>query len=197
MKALEDIFNIMKDSKILLPIAKAARNIIYNRVKNRKGVTSDSSESPSQTTLRPLSSSYIAWRKGQLAFFRRQGKNGNSYIVGLTKKQWEKISPPELGEFGNPSRSNLTLSGQMLSSMDSRVRPDGTIEVFIPNTIRQPIRRVGGPPIPNKTGLTNAQLAQMVADQGRPFFALTDGETRIITKQYEDAIKAELKKIFD
>lgn len=185
------------------------RDIIWKRVKTGNGVSSTTDTSPSKEKLAPLSGNYIKWRKGEHIFFQKRDSRNQLYLVNLTKKQWPKITGPVLGQYGTATRSNLTLSGQMLDSMVGSVTPKGTVQVVIPATVRKPIYRKGGPPILNKTNLTNAELARIQEEGGtwhngsvnvtlppRPFFALTEGEQRIISQAYEKALRQELERLF-
>jgi phage gpG-like protein len=187
-------------------------------VKSGKGVTSYKSdpESTEHTGLAPLSKSYIAYRKGLTIF--RTGKYGQVYTIGnktlnqtairgkttkkMTRIKFAKsafansLTPPTLGEFGKPEKSNLTLSGQMLDAIMMSATEDG-FKLVIANT-----RRRG-------SKLTNAQVADYVQNGGtytngngkvvripaRPFFALTAGEIRIITRELETIIRERIQAI--
>jgi hypothetical protein len=92
----------------LLRLGQMARNIIYRRVKTGSGVDQLNSPSPNKVPLKPLSRSYIE--------FRRK--------IGVR------------GRFGSPSKSNLTFTGQMLDSMDVLANQSGFV-IRIPRTRRE------------------------------------------------------------
>jgi hypothetical protein len=177
------------DKAMLTILAREAKNIIYKRTKSGYGVSNDSGVRATKIRLKSLSTSYKAWRKGSVAYWR----NKNGSIVRVDKKQWSAISPPRLGKFGSPTRSNLTLSGQMLEAMlNARTKNSfDYFEITIPNSRRSPIRRADGSGIPQN--LSNAEVAEYVSTQGRPFFALTVGEQRILNKQYKDLLLRKLR----
>lgn len=160
-------------------IGLTAKQMIYKRVKSGYGVVKEGKH-PDQTKaqrLSPLSASYIAYRKGRMAFYR--GRHGKVYAT--TNPRY--IKKPRLGRFGSPTRSNLTLSGRMLDALtyDTRV---GSITIRVKNTRRQDDK------------LTNAQVARMVSENGRPWLALTRTEWRILDKQIRTIISKEVQKIF-
>jgi hypothetical protein len=206
---LNQIIEIARSPKILEPLSREMRDIIWKRVKGGGGVNSETAKKPSEQRLAPLSDNYKKWRAGEHIFFQKRNKQNQLYLVHLTRGEWNKIKPPRLGQYATASRSNLTLSGQMLDSITPSVTPQGTAQIVIPNTVRRPIYRNGGPPILNKTNLTNAELAEIQAKGGtwhngsvnvtlppRPFFALTSGEVNIITRSYELALRKEISRLF-
>jgi hypothetical protein len=104
------------------------------------------------------------------------------------KKVREKVV---LGKFGKAKRSNLTLSGQMLDALSSKAEKGG-ITVFVKNTLRRPIKKKQGKAIKQQN--TNAEIADFVSDQGRPFLNYTNQEIRQITFQWKRKVEKELNK---
>lgn len=157
-----------------LRLGKKVRDIIKKRVQSRKIVSSDN-EPPEETkTLRSpdLSPKYADQRK--------------------------RLQNP--GDFFSPGRSNLTLTGQMLNSMDFKVSGD-TIEVFIPDSSRSPAvfqskRKRNGSTYRYESGnnKTNAEIARLVA-QERPFMALSSDEIRIVEQELQDILDEITRKL--
>lgn len=85
------------------------------------------------------------------------------------------------GEFGSIGRSNLTLTGQMLDAIIVEARRNG-FNLKIADTNRSDGK------------LTNAAVAEH-AGNARPFFALTESEQRILFRNLETKLRAELKKV--
>lgn len=196
----------LQSSDVRMYMGRFLREIIYRRVKSGKGVSSESAESPSLEKLKPLSKSYIAYRKGEMTF--RRNRAGKSYPVynkqqailevGKTVKSGKKgahvkirvasynsqnqFKKPVLGEFGAPERSNLTLTGQLLNSITEATTLDG-FRIYIPNTTR------------NGSKLTNAKVYEYVS-KARPFFALSNGEFRILQNEFEKIVEQKIQVIF-
>lgn len=160
--------NIQKllSADFLDTLGKQVTTIIYSRTKNRKGA-----ENGVETTLAPLSEAYVNYRSGKVEFTTRDGK-----FVEF------KIKRPRLGERGSPGRSNLTLTGQMLDSIDYKVTKNG-ITIFIPDSFRE------------GTHLTNADVARFVTEQGRPFFELTDKEVTSVQKTIINKLRELAKNV--
>ncbi len=154
---------------LLMRLGKMARDIIYRRVKSGYGVSDDRSQSPSKKKLKPLSKSYMNYRSGVADFKAKVGRK-NKRVRFTTQK-------PELGAFGSPRKSNLTLTGQMLESIGFGV-VGNIVRVYVENT-----QRAG-------ESITNAELAKKVSDQGRPFFALTSDEQKILIREIEREIRS-------
>lgn len=217
-EALKQLGRQINNAGVNARLARKCKEIIYRRVKNGKGVTSYKSdpENTEQATLAPLSKSYIDYRKGLAIFFttplgnvvRISGtKKVVSYVTrgrgrrAVTARQTRKvrtgnITAPTLGEFGRPEKSNLTLTGQMLNDIVLSASDTG-FQLRIGDK-----RRKG-------SNLTNAEVADYVQKGGsytngngkrvvipaRPFFALTAGEIRILTRELENIIKERIQAI--
>ena len=179
IKAVVDKIKGLSSSRANIDyLGKKITEVIYRRVKSGRGVSSLTGSANPQG-LKPLSKSYIAWRKGLVLFFRTKK---NKKLVAVPKKKMN-FKPPVLGEYGSPGKSNLTLSGQMLKAIEYRVKPKA-IEMFINKKTRSKVR-------PNEKPLTNEQVAAYVQKE-RPFFALTEGEIRIIKRDYRNRLRSQI-----
>ena len=169
-------------------LARDTQRIIYNRTKDGKGVNNDRRQpiNTKERRLKPLSDSYIEYRKGNLIFFR----NKRNKLIRLTKDDWNQISRPRLGRFGAPARSNLTLSGQMLNAIKWELTAQG-FEVYIKNTKR----RRTHPKQSTRPTLTNEELAEIVSRE-RPFMAITLKEFRILERKIDRHINRQIRKFF-
>ncbi len=205
MKGMDKLGSYINNKQVNLRLARKAQEIIYRRVKSGYGVNSDKTDADDtvRAKLKPLSKSYIAFRRGEIVFFTndhgvvfpsfakpkefRQKQNGKWYTFNKINKRTgklvlEKLKPPVLGEFGRPSKSNATFTGQMLSSIRLVVKED-QFGLQIPRN-----RRVGD-------GLTNAQVNEYYSKE-RPWFNLTAGELRILTRELEKIIDEIIKREF-
>lgn len=151
-KIQTEILRLSKDPDLLNSLGTMAVDIIYKRVKGGYGVSDDQSDSPTQQRLLSLSPAYVNQRK--------------------------KLN---LGEFGSVKRSNLTLTGQMLSSMSYKILND-KVQISIPPTSRS-------------DGKLNSDIASYVR-QARPFLSLTKGEQRILTTELKNNLRQKLNDIF-
>lgn len=205
---LKKIANALNDRKVTIRLARKCKEIVYRRVKSGYGVTSDSDAvgNTERQKLKELSKSYIAWRKGLVVFYT--DKRGNTIALGAyttrktahnengrvsirtTKKYNEKlkITPPQLGEFGRPEKSNATLSGQMLNALVMDAGEDG-FRLFIADTPRKKVH-----PKMKPSRLTNKEVAEYYSKK-RPFMALTEGEVRILKQECETIIAEKIKEL--
>lgn len=224
LNKIEKLGHSLTSPKVTQRLARKCREIVWRRVKSGKGVNADNKEADATSSekLAPLSKSYIEYRRG-VSFFRTL-KNGkvvrfgneqtgfNTERTGFSGKINKKggyskgarskirftkafrFQKPSLGEFGRPAKSNLTLTGAMLDSITLEY-DDGGFRLYIPNSMRP-------------DGKTNAQVAKYVSNGGsytngngkkvtipaRPFFALTKGELRILTRELDGIIKEIIQK---
>lgn len=162
-----------KQSKYFIPIAKMAVDILYKRVKDGYGVDNDNSNNPKKVRLKALSKSYKDFRGGKIAFATRK-MAGKKWVYS-----YEPTHAPKLGSFGTPGKSNLTLSGEMLDSIDYKMQPDG-FKLYIPNT--------GSGKVSNKEKAEYVRVS-------RPFFALTDSEMKILKKEYTAIVRDIVTKL--
>jgi hypothetical protein len=161
-------------------IAKLARDIIYKRVKSGYGVTSDSTkpESTDRKKLKPLSKSYKDQRKGLVKFFT--SKKGEKHVYAVSSKvkgggSYRTFQPPILGPYGSPTKSNLTMTGELLESISFSFNKNG-FKLFISDDER------------NDGKLSNKAVADYVATD-RPFFAITKSELNILRREISTKIR--------
>ena len=148
-----DLSNFLKDLKRTLfqrrtmqRFGETTKDIIFKRTKSGFGVDNDRIRNPRKKRLKGLSPEYI----------RQRQKRGVR------------------GQFGSPSRSNLTNTGQLLDSIRVSATSRG-FKVSIPNT---PRKRVG-----NESRVpSNRDVANFVRKE-RAFFALTRAEQRIVERE--------------
>lgn len=155
-------------------VAKALIQKMYGRIKTGYGVNNDTLQ-PDQTKkekLAPLSQSYVAQRKGTVAFFTRK----DGVVVAYKPK-----SKPRLHSTASPGRSNLTMTGQMLEALKYEV--DKGIRIFIANTGR------------DDSDLSNSEVAAL-ASLKRPFLAVTDEEMKVVNRMYKDEINRLIRRLF-
>lgn len=152
-------------------------DLIFKRVKSGWGVDSDDKdpEYTNRQRLSPLSDGYKKQRKG-LIEFRAKNKKGGEVIVKF------KIKKPLLGKFATPNKSNLTFTGEMLDSIEIKAGDKG-FNLYINNKRRS-------------DGMTNKNLAELVTEEGRPFFAITKQEIRMIRTKINQRATALIKKYF-
>ncbi len=168
--SFERAINLALGRSFMLTLAKESRDMIYNRVKAGYGTSSTVDGKASKERLKPLSKSYIRYREGRVEFRTRQGK-----LVKFTVS-----NPPVLGEFGSFKRSNLTLSGRMLKSIQAKTRNFG-FQLIIPNTSRA------------GDDLSNAEIARIHDEGDRPFFHITEAELKQI--KVEKQVRTKITKL--
>jgi hypothetical protein len=115
--------------------------------------------------------------------------------IPSSRKKLKKLSPAYIeqrkrygvqGKFGSPEFSNLTNTGQMLDSI-VLTAGHGQFTLIIPNTVRKKRGK-------EKGTKTNAQVAQHVSDNGRPWFNLTTAELRIVEQNLSSIINKIIKQ---
>ena len=180
-RLFKSLGDIAADDFLKRDLAELTRSIVYKRVKSGKGVNSDTRPFAltSAKRLTPLSSQYKKYRRSGIVEFEARKNYGNVFERVQVKIN---VGIPALGEFGSPTKSNLTFTGQMLSSMTFDIKKFGFI-VFIPETRRRGEK------------ITNAQLARYVSENGRPFMNLTAGEIRIVKSRMRKQIQKRLRKL--
>lgn len=139
---------------------------IYKRTKSGKGA-----DNGKQTSLAPLSKRYVERRQGIVRFSTKEGR-----FVEF------RVKPPKLGKFGAVGRSNLTLTGQLLDSIDYKITKNG-VTIFIPASRRK------------DSELTNAELAKFVSEQGRSFFELSTDEVGSIQRMVINKLRQLAKNV--
>ncbi len=155
---------------------KIARDLIFKRTKKGFGVTSDKAAKPKKKQLKPLSQSYIAQRTGALRFFTLQTASGRR-VVAIPGGGQSIVT----GKGGHPTRSNLTLSGQMLDSIKVKATKEA-FSLIIPGSSRR------------GSDKTNAEIARFVR-MVRPFFALTRNEQLFLSVDVAKRIRGIARRI--
>ena len=107
------------------------------------------------------------------------GKQGQVYPVEIAKGYGTK---PVFGEYGSATKSNLTLTGQMLNALKYRIKSQG-FELYIDDNTRE------------SGGLTNAKVAEHVSENGRPFMAIAKPEKLVIIRLYQNIIRGIINKL--
>lgn len=146
-------------------IGKKVIEVVKKRTQSGYGVNNDESPNPTQVRLKALSSFYINE-------IRRN-------VISL-------------GEFGAISRSNATLSGQMLKALKFSIQ-GSTVTIEVAPTPRANI------PLRDGKRLGTSQTNQQVSDrysEFRPYLALTTEEQRIITQFGDELIQKFLDQKF-
>lgn len=157
------------DRSYLETLARRARDIIYRRVKSGYGVNK---EGGTEERLKPLSPSYIAQRRGDIAFFTDAQGRVRTY---RPKKK------PQLGVFGTPKKSNLTFSGETLESIVFKFSRYG-VTLYFPNRKHKLNKRV-----------TIREIARYVQENGRPFFYFSASERRILVRDLKNRVRSKLR----
>lgn len=117
------------------------------------------------------------------------------------------LSYPQDGSFFRPSKSNLTMTGQLMESIDGRVVKQGmvykknVIEIFVSGA-RRKVRYLwakNGKEIKfgdQKQILDNAELAKDLAKRGREFLGLDIKGIELIRKKAVDIIRRAIRNRF-
>lgn len=155
----------------LQELGNQATSIIYKRVKAGGGA-----KNGQRTTLKSLSKSYVTAREGLIEGLARFTTKEGKFVEFKVKKSLK------LGKFGSAGRSNLTRTGQMLDSIDFKLTRNG-ITIFIPDDPRE------------DSVLSNAEVAEFVAEQGRSFFELTDSEVTSVQRTIINKLRILAKNV--
>lgn len=107
---------------------------------------------------------------------RRFKPLSSSYIEYRRRKR-EKLDSTT-----NAAKSNLTFTGRMLRSMKVKEVSNNRVTWGPSNDLR-------------KGGVTNAEIGQFVAEQGRPFNYLSKQDIENITKYASKILQAELRRL--
>lgn len=154
---------------------------------------------PGLGSIPALSKSYITarkgWQKGQAWFYatvdltsrqKRSVIKGTSKLtlvdkgdgnVGSKKLIKFDANVPKLSDKTNPTKSNATATGQMLESMEIRMKSNG-FTLFVPNTKR------------DGSDLTNSQVANLYSEK-RNIFEFSEPELKRIIRN----VKSDLLNI--
>lgn len=165
-------------------IGEAAKDIIKKRTRLGYGVEATGEE---RVSLKPLSNDYKEYRK-ELGKTKKakmkasQLKAGES--VKLSKKDKKRASSESnirLSDATSPTKSNLTLTGQMLDSLTARAS-EGSVSIKASGS--------------RNDGKTNEDVAGYAEDGGRRFLDLAKGDLnqlRVLLSNIVDDILKKLK----
>ena len=174
-KKIQKLMGALNDTKkksIFSQLGRLAVDIIYKRTKDGYGVTDDSTTYPGKTRLAPLSDLYKKQRKGTVRVWK--------------PRNLATFKSPVTGAFGTPTKSNLTLTGQMLDNLFFKAFRGG-FEVQVRNNAR------------HGSNKTNKQIAGYHRDPlrgpKRMFLALTKTEQRILFAEYKQIIRKMVRRI--
>lgn len=166
-KLSQDLLDLVGRS-FLEVLARKMREVIYRRTKSGKGVSRSGDEQP----LKSLSPHYVDYRKRAFGFDKK--------VRGVKIKQ--NLGKQRLGEFGSPGKSNLTLTGETLDSIQFKIERFG-FRLYFPDTKHKFSKRV-----------TVREVARYVQMQGRPFFSLSRGERRILLQEVQKEVRKQLRR---
>lgn len=107
--------------------------------------------------LKRLSDSYMAMREGAVKFRTIGGPGGRVVPFPGPDERLKEVDK----QFFEPRTSNLTFTGQMLKAITSVVKKR-VIDIFVDDSSRSG----------KYEKLTNKQVSEYVAEQGRPFLAV-------------------------
>jgi len=182
-KVIAQINQVLKSYAVLSQIATFMRERIYQNTKRGyyAGVRKNLAK------LKPLSPFYIKYRESLLKDQIKAGTNPNAKrlpksVAKSYRKFVRKQALKKFGPFFSPKKSNLTFTGQMLEALDSKVDRDVAV-VFVQSSSRD-----------DDSGLTNAQVAEKVIREGRPFLRLDDKGVDRIRRAIISNLRRSLKR---
>lgn len=153
---IDNAIDEIKNSVNMKKIVDEAAVIVRRRSLLGFSVPSDGAR---RERLKPLSQSYKDQRRGLVVFFRDKKGRIRSVPTSPGFQSRLKLSPKTTA-----GKSNLTLGGELLDSLQGQVTGRG----------RGNVRPTGT----RKDGLTNQEVARFVDEGGRPFLHLSDNEIR-------------------
>lgn len=128
--------------------------------------------------LKELSESYIEQRKGNLAFFTKDGK----------KIPYKPTKKPKLSGKTSPEKSNATATGQMIDALKGFSKGN-TATVIVKDSSRRK-ELMGG-----ESGLNNNEVREFFESNGREFLKLSESEKSDLVDEATRIIKARLKDL--
>lgn len=182
VKNLDKINEILKDffanktvtKSLLEEVSTFSRERIKSFTRSGKSLADGSAK-----RLKPLSESYKDMRRGAVKY--RTLKDGR--VIALPEPD-ERLNEVDVNFF-DPTFSNLTFTGQMLNAVKSVIDiTKRTVSIFVDDT-----KRKG-----KYEKLTNAQVAEYVADNGRPFLGLDDTSVKRVRQLVVENIRKQIIK---
>ncbi len=177
-EAIDKIFeNSTQKEKFLREIEDFVTLRVQAETRKGKDLSRDGADQPD------LKPSYVAWRKSLEARASALDKISRGSLSSKNLSLVAKITgrtPTPDPTFFKPEKSNLTLTGQLLKSLNSLVKPRArTVEVFVEG------RR--------DDGQTNAAVANDLASRGRTFLGLDKKGVTRIRKMVLDEIRRQIR----
>lgn len=167
----------ISNKTLLNELAEFMRDRIYTNTKRGyyAGIRKNLSK------FKPLSEGYINMR--QMLLKDEVKANAKTAFGGKrSAKDKRKKALKEFGEFFNPKKSNLTMTGQMLDALDTRTdTSDTTVTVFVRSSGR------------TDSDLSNQDVAIKVAEDGRPFLGIDDKGINTMTRMIIASVRRTLR----
>ncbi len=110
------------------------------------------------------------------------GSNRKFKPLSASYIEYRRRNRQKLDSTTNPTKSNLTFTGRMLRSMRVKDVSNNHVVWGPSNDIR-------------KGGVTNAEIAQFQAENGRPFNYLSKQDIENITKYADKILQAGMKRL--
>ncbi len=174
----------LRNSSNMQKIGEAAKNIIKKRTRLGYGVEATGEE---RVALKPLSNDYKEYRK-ELGKTKKAKMKASQLKAGekvkLSKKDKKRASSEsniKLSDATSPTKSNLTLTGQMLDSLTASAS-EGSVSIKASGS--------------RNDGKTNEDVAGYAEDGGRRFLDLAKGDLnqlRVLLSNIVDDILKKLK----
>lgn len=155
---LKAIATKIRRREFMLKLGKQIKDLIQGDTRSGFGVNS----ADNKTTLKSLSPSYVEFKRKQA---------GKAFSPGRFFRQG--------------SKSNLSLTGQMLDAMDFEAR-EGFIKIFVKDTSRTGYGK----------GKTNAEVAELVEKNGRRFLAISNQNREKIEKEIQREARNIIRRQF-
>jgi hypothetical protein len=173
-RIVPEVRAVIRKPNLMRQIAEFIRSRIYQFTKRGLSLANQPEKPPKLDALSP---GYVRYRKELVSNKAKRFRAG----VG-SQKAARKKAIKSFGEFFAPARSNLTLTGQLLNALKTRIdTARGEVTVFVADT-----RRAG-------EDLTNAEVAEKVAKGGRPFLGLDrtgrDRVARLVIAELRRSLK--------
>lgn len=175
-KKIEDALNKFASADNMQKIGDLAAGIIKKRTRLGFGVETTGAD---RNKLKPLSEKYIEFRKNLKGIQRAKKAVRAGGKVSLKTKQRASKNPKiELSSDTSASKSNLTLTGQMLDSLKA-TSTQGSVTIEASGN--------------RKDGLSNKEISGYVEEQGRKFLDLAKADLKQIKNYLESLVDKLLK----
>jgi len=168
----------ISDKNMLNELADFMRTRIYQNTK--RGYYGGTRKNLAK--FKPLSEGYIFMR--QMALKDEIKANAKTILGGKrSAKSKRKKALKKFGDFFNPKKCNLTLTGDMLDALDSSIDTSGpSARVFVRPSGRS-----------DDSGLSNQAVAIKVAEDGRPFLGIDIKGINTMTRKVIASVRRKLR----